>query len=72
MSLAVIRYECELYLIDKDVWEYSAGESVYTSERGNNKSLEERSGSGCCPVASFCEFSDEHLNAIKAGNFLTS
>lgn len=72
MSLAVIWYEYELYLIDKGVWEYSAGESTYTSERGHSKRLEERCGSECCPMASFCEFSDEHLNAIKVGNFLTS
>jgi hypothetical protein len=68
--LAVVWYECELYLTDKDI-EYNAGESIYTPERGNSKRLEERSHSGCCPVASFCEFSDEHLNAIN-GIFFTS
>lgn len=68
MILAVVWYECELYLTDKDI-EYNAGESIYTPERGNSKRLEERSHSGCCHVASFCAFSDEHLNAIN-GIFL--
>lgn len=51
------------------MYENRVGESVQTSERGSNKSLEERSGSGCCPVANFFEFNDEHLNAIKQGIF---
>jgi hypothetical protein len=54
------------------MYENKVLESVFRPQKEETVRGWKKDLAGCCPVTSFFEFGDEHLNAIKAGNFLTS